>query len=636
MTSIRLAAILAAVFLLARSPGALASAGRVEEQQDASPSGFLVEPVEDGIVGIVIDENGEPLADVEVGVRKKAYVYPPPYERSGRPLFDEPRTLEEALAVARERWEERQGVVLVARTGPDGVFRFAGVDTESVYAFAASRPGYFSKSHVYECAAGESLVVRMVRTHLVEFVVERPDGVPVEEAVFRIRRGSSTSGETWRSDRPAVEFEDGRVTIQVYAGALRYTPNSDPVGEFASDAFSIDPGLVEGPVTVRLERRRGIEVLARDPWVEQGGSGRRSIVVRRLAPDESFDPDDPELVAYETRFESPLPIQRTRLSAYFDDLAPGRYAVALQDGERVLDAKEVVLDEGGALVRLRAPDRSREGRIVVDVRDTAGARVVEPRIVLDQRVDGRWVKVDADVERAPTREMWLAPQPISGRATSLRVTAIDASFGMVSKEIAVDDRGPVALAFPRGGVLVVALEGLDETVVASSVTGTLRFVGRGDERTVGYVAYLPLDGRARPHFGSEGIARCEGLPPGRWSVALDYLSHGTSRIHVDAGEVEVREGEVVTMRVAAPRVVEVVVDAGASNAGLELVLAHGSDWTTVARGQVDLEGICRLGWLAEGSYRLGAAAGYPGSGIRDARGVKDVVVDGSTIEWRGR
>jgi hypothetical protein len=402
-----------------------------------------------------------------------------------------------------------------------------------------------------------------------------------------------------------------------------------------------------------LRRRVWLTVQLEDPWSTGGGSGQRWLVAKKLAEDEVFDAAAYAVILAAARplhtvemgraMDSPARVEPSirfaRDATYtprvvFDDLERGRYVVGVCDEAATLLAwSEVALEQPGTLVTLRPPQPESTGRLVVKLANAHHDRLnARPRFVVDALLDGRWHPVEHDVLTTPGGEHWIGLSAVAPEASELRVGAIHETLGLVYEVIAPDVRA-LELVFPRSGTLELGVVDLHPSVLATNVSATLEYVAPeldGVGRRERHSRHLVLDGNVRPRFGPDGQATVGGLAPGTWRVWIDYAIGGVRTMRVDGGEVLVEPGATRTHTVAMPKLVDVVVEMSHIYEGQSIALLARDERTEIARAIVDNDGRALFPFVPVGPARLGLF----GNRSVDTSTLTDVVVDGSTIEWR--
>ncbi len=642
------------------------AASRPHPQDDARSA-----IAEDAIGGVVLDQDGAPLAGVTVGLRHRRAGFTQVSEASGGPLFDggggdlpcdtlaarlermrndwRP-SLDEALAAAEAAWRAERGDVFETTTDANGAFLFEGLTEHDPYALEYSLSGYsFRRSRGQSARRSQHLAVVGQKLHRIDFEFVGEDGLVFDQVFVRRYQGGLIEFVSSQRLQSSLELGPDTETLQFLADGPSMR-EFGPLGEYASEPITIDPGdpaLANGPVRVELRRRAWVTLQLDDPWSARGGGGGRHFVATRLADGEEFDAAVFAARVRATRYSA---AQGSSMASYPDfrvarqadsawrvvygDLERGRYVFGVCDNEsRLLVWREFTLEDPGSLVTLRPPQPTPGDRLVLKLVNVHGERLgAVPQLFVDERVDGMWRAVEHDVLTSPFGEHWIALDAVAPEASALRIGALHWTHGLVYEEIATDVRA-LELVYPRWSTLDLAVVDLDPSVLTSSISANLEYVGpyldtRGEREPRS--PYLVLDGHHGTGLGPDGRTTVSGLAPGTWRVWFEYVIDGNRTVRVDGGDVQLEPGATHTLEVSAPKLTDLDVRTATTFAGRELVLFAASEPREVARTRVDALGGARFVSVPIGAYRLGVMGGHS----VDHGSLTDVVVDGTPIEWR--
>ena len=205
------------------------------------------------ITGIVTDEEGDPLADIEV----HALPLPPPMKTSrssSDPMVSiSRRDLREVLDKAAKDWAETQGAARSTVSGPDGKFRIEGlVDLE--FRVRAQAEGYSFTTREFSVVNPVDRPDAVVKIEAKELVSVRvnvvdPGGVALERAIVNV----NGSGLEWSREEPLVYSSAKQFSVQAFAEPIA-TARGSRVARQVSESVNVDAAAEpDRVVTLTLE-----------------------------------------------------------------------------------------------------------------------------------------------------------------------------------------------------------------------------------------------------------------------------------------------------------------------------------------------------------------------------------------------
>ena len=207
----------------------------------------------ESLEGIVEDDRGSPIPGVTVratpGEHRTA-------ERADRGRSaPKPRTLEEVVRTAVERFHETDLSSVEATTGDDGRFSLQGL-ADRRYSVQAFLGGYDISPKPYRSEPGAFLRFRASEVASVPVEVILPDGTPADEAVLSVRRRdvSQRSEELWERSNPSIALAvHGRYDITAFiSDQVRKRLGLDLDYRSAEAEVTLRDGLPHEPILLEL------------------------------------------------------------------------------------------------------------------------------------------------------------------------------------------------------------------------------------------------------------------------------------------------------------------------------------------------------------------------------------------------
>lgn len=527
------------------------------------------------ITGEVLDESGRPLQGaVIVGTRREVARAGDPDKVGGGP--PEVLSLEEHLRDSAQLWAKTHGLSRRAVSGVDGRFELSGLDETSSYSLSAFLDGHVleAEGSANAVSAGQRVDFRAESVQLIPVRLVYENGLAPSEGVVGVQRGNDERLYTWSSAAPALRLTPGRVGLRGYAGVLRAESGREDVDStHASRELSVEVADQAGvPIELALAPRIGIRGRA----IDASGSTDWRRMVRLLALGSDGEVDL-EALAESGRY--------ARLNGdrfHLLDLEPGLYAVGLSDRSNSLLTHAVVtVDTGVVEVELEVPEPDPEQHLIVRAFGPTGRALRDLEFRWESRNAGGSSSGGLQGRRDADGSWWLRPKAdffgVWGKDTTYALSVVHSQLG--EREIALEQgQREVEVHYDEPVTLVVVVAGYAGSGYVGKLQVALAPVVEGQpEAERGSRMHRGHGGNDEP-FSPEGVARFEGLAPGRWK--LDLL--------VETGEWQTR----------LVRSIEVVATHGEESVAMDLpalydlaiVAPHLSEGTYLILGRASSEG----------------------------------------------
>jgi hypothetical protein len=579
------------------------------------------------ITGEVQDEWGMPLQGaVVVGRPNDRTRAVDPDEVGGGP--PEELSLEDHLRASAKTWARTRGRERRAVSGADGRFELDGLTEDASYSLTAYLEGRAleAEGSTTSVSPGQRIVFRAETVHAIPVQLVFAAGGPPGEGLVGVKRGELERLYTWTAADPVLRLTPGRVVLRGYAGVMRSEGGRAPVdSSHASQELGIEVADQAGAALVlALEPRRGI----RGRVVEDSGTGGGRSTVRLLALGSDGELDLDALT--ESRRSARLDGDRFHLL----DLEPGPYAVGLTDGSQALLAHELAtVGEGVVEVELRVPEPDPDEHLIVRAFGPSGRalRDLEFRWLSRAGTGSRSGGIQG--RRAADGSFWLRPKAdffgAWGKEWSFTLTVVHSVLG--ERELALEEgQREVEVTFAEPVTLVVVVAGYAGSGYVGKLQVALAPVTASGSEPGTRSGTFRSSRRNEDPFSPEGVARFEGLAPGRWKVDLLVRSGDWQTRVVRSAEVQAAAGE-QTVAIDLPALYDLaVVTPGLDESGylfLTPASAEGSngDFDGGTHAQIGAGGRTLFRGLAAGDYVL------RGSGLHEAVEItvpcSDVYVD---------
>lgn len=561
------------------------------------------------IHGEVLDETGMPLQGaVIVGRQTEAPRANDPDEVGGAP--PEETSLEEHLRESAQRWARTHGLSRRAVSGADGRFELSGLDEQASYSLSAFLEGHVLEPHVpaHAVSAGQRIDFRAESVQRIPVRLVYENGGQPAEAVVGVKRGGNERLYTWTSAEPVLRLTPGRVGLRGYAGVLRAEGGR---GEVDSDHASKELGLEVAdqngaPVELVLAPRRGIRGRVVDAF--GGNDGRQMVRLLAVGSDGEIDL---EALAESRRY--------ARLSGdrfHLLDLEPGHYAIGLSDWNNALIAHQVVdVDAGVVEVELEVPEADPDQHLIVRAFGPTGRALRDLEFRWVGRSGGGSRSGGIQGRRAADGSYWLRPKAdffgAWGKESSYTLTVVHAQLG--EREIALaQGQREVDVSFTEPVTLVVVVAGYAGSGYVGKLGVALAPVVEGQPDTDPENSMRRTRSGDGDPFSPEGVARFEGLAPGRWKLDLMVETGEWQKRSVRTVEVVATHGE-QTVSMDLPALYDVAVVAPGLSEGTYLILNRTSGESSGGAlvdgnsfAQVDADGRAVFRGLSAGEYVLRA------------------------------
>ncbi|HVS18106.1 MAG TPA: hypothetical protein VMT18_05860, partial [Planctomycetota bacterium] len=391
------------------------------------------------------------------------------------------------------------------------------------------------------------------------------------DGVIGVKRGNDERLYTWSSEAPLLRLPPGRVGLRGYSGLMQSELlRGDIDSSHASRELSVEVADQAGvPLELVLTPRSGIRGRVLDAF--GAGTGREMVRLLALGSDGELDQD---ALAQSRRY--------VRLSGdrfHLLDLEPGLYAVGLSDWNQSLLAHQTVRVDGGVVeVELVVPEPDPDQHLVVRAFGPTGRALRDLEFHWQSSSTSGSRSGGLQGRRAADGAYWLRPKAdyfaAWGAGTSYTLRIEHSVLG--TREIALaQGQREVEVTYDEPVTLVVVVAGY----AASGHVGKLQ-VGLApvtDERPDAGAERRRYSSHTRNEdpFSPEGVARFEGLAPGRWKVELQAKTGEWQTRTVQTVEVLATSGE-QTVAMKLPALYDLVVVAPGLAEGGYLFVASAS------------------------------------------------------------
>jgi len=583
----------------------------------------------DGAIwGAVVDELGEPLANVVVQLdrtpRRRFGVSPEPGDRA-----PDPRSLREVVERAAQGHEDRRAYHQELRTGATGAYRFEGLaDGEwNVQAYLEGYHFTFDRSQ-YRIPVGSE--VGITGTRLIELPVQvyASDGTLAERAYLSCK----PAGERSRKQRREWTAESSRV---------RLAPGTYEIAALSAERLGWDESTQSSEIqTVVVAAEGAGDMLRFDLRSRLGITGRitdgdGSIKTKyfylnfaALAPGQEVGPDG-QVPSSEQQYVRP----GTTYS--LQDLEPGRYwlGVSRNQAAPTVVHRVVEVTTGMEVCDLELPPVDRTKFLQVSVIDPDG-----------MPLEGVSVSLDSPEIRTGYRDRSFAlpgkdgtylvgisaklAEAYFGDAkpdATFKLTLNHNKYGRRDVEVA---RGQLELTYSYAvpGTLTVTVVGYQGSGYEGRLT--VSATPEGERRGFGSFRRPGSDG-----MNTEGVQVITGLAAGSYHIALDLRSKGDTSPFAETNEIAMVATDVVAganqVQLSIPALHVLRVRWADGKTGTSFYLARASDGEGLrSRGlRADLgeDGTAQFENVAAGEYTLS-------TGGRSSQNMR-VTVPGGEVEF---
>lgn len=558
------------------------------------------------ILGEVRDVAGAPLEGVVVVARRSNGNTPsdPSKVGAGAPTDQE---LEDWLRESAQSWAEARAGRQRAVSTADGGFELTGLVPGADYRLEAYLEGHVLRTEgsAWSFRPGDEVSFRAEAVHVIPVQLVHADGSVPAEGIVTVERGDDTTSYAWSARAPHLRLTAGRVGVRGFvgvSGAGMYNRGVDST--HASQELSIDVVDQAGlAVELVLEPRSGIRGRVTDRF---GASEGARLV--RLLPVPSGGEVDDEALANSDRH---VWLAGTRF--HFLDLEPGTYALGLSNWNGALFAQTAAsVDQGVVEVELVVPEPDPTAHLILRAYGPSGNPLGD--------LDFRWTARSGTgsssgglaARRAPDGAYWLRPKAAYfeawGEEDSFTLTVQHSELG--DKQVSlVEGQREVDVTYEEPVAIVVVVAGYAGSEYVGRLKLALTPLDGEDERASRRIGQMLSSGNGEQQISPEGVARFEGLAPGRWKVELQV---GTDRWRgrtVETVEVQAGFGE-QAVAMSVPVLYDVVVISSRLEAGTQLRLGvpkkvgNGLSFSNSAVASFDADGRAVFEDLSPGEYVL--------------------------------
>jgi hypothetical protein len=562
------------------------------------------------IHGEVLDETGMPLQRaVIVGTQNEAPRASDPETVGGAAPAE--TSLEDHLRESAKRWARTHGLSRRTVSGADGRFELTGLDEKASYSLSAFLEGHVLEPQgtAFAVSAGRRIDFRAEAVQRIPVRLVYENGGQPAEAVIGVKRGGTERLYAWTSAEPVLRLTPGRVALRGYAGVLRSEGGRGEVdSHHATKELGVEVADQAGaPVELVLGPRRGIRGRVIDAF--GGNDGRQMVRLLALGSDGEVDLED----LAESRRYARLSGDRFHLL----DLDPGLYAVGLSDWNNALITHQVVsVDAGVVEVALEVPEADPEQHLIVRAFGPTGRALRDLDFRWETRQSGAGSRSGGiQGRRDADGSYWLRPKAdffdAWGKESSYTLTVVHAQLG--EREIALTEgQREVDVSYVEPVTLVVVVDGYAGSGYVGKLEVALAPVVEGESEAEAQSRMQRTRSRAGDPFSPEGVARFEGLAPGRWKLDLMVETGQWQKRSVHTVEVVATHGE-QTVAMNLPALYDVVVVAPGLSEGTYLFLNRASGESSGAgffdgntHAQLGADGRAVFRGLAAGDYILRA------------------------------
>jgi hypothetical protein len=531
----------AAAAAASEAPALRLSESEVERAVAAVAAPSIVDAAGLGTIrGEVRDESGAPLGGaVIVGTPTEPVQALGPERVGGGPPKES--NLDDHLRESARRWARTHGSSRRAVSAADGAFELAGLDPRSNYSLSAYLEGHAleAQGSANPVSVGQRVDFRAEPVLRIPVRLVFEGGGSPSDAVLGVKRGTNEQQYAWSSSTPELRLTPGRVGLRAYAGDLRSGVGRDGVdSSHASQELDLEVADQAGaPIELVLTPRSGI----RGRIVDEFGAtdGRQLVRLLALGSDGAIDP---EALAESRRYARPMGDRFHLL-----DLEPGQYAIGLSDWNNALMAHQAVTVGAGVVeVELAVPEPDPDEHLIVRAFGPSGRPLRDLEFRLQSRSGGGSRSGNVQGRRDPDGSYWLRPKAdffeAWGKETSHTLTVVHAQLG--EREVALaEGQREIEVHFTEPVTLVVVVAGYAGSGWVGKLQIALAPLVEGpSESELGQRMHRSRSGGGDP-FSPEGVARFEGLAPGRWRVTLRVETGDWQTRQVGTADVLATHGE---------------------------------------------------------------------------------------------